>query len=1309
MMPSEARQFALLLCLLLACTPTRETSGSGPAQVASRAAPLSTWGWSTTREMGAGRKCHTATLLPNGKVLVVGGQCDRWANHLASAELYDPATGTWSSTGSLAQPRGLHTATLLPNGKVLVVGGGFDRGAALDSAELYDPATGTWFSTGSLSKARLGHTATLLPDGKVLVAGGGAIDGYNESLDSAELYDPATGTWSSTGSLRFPRYLHTATLLSDGSVFVMGGIISASFSELYNPATGTWSPADSQPEWEPREGHTATLLPGGKVLIVGGKVSSFAIDSEVYDPATRSRASLAGTSVSHYNHSATLLPDGKVLIVGGRDWGYDRASAALFDPVSGETGTWSSAGSLTQGRSNHTATLLPNGKVLVVGGSKDHYPLASVEVYDPEDPTTRAWSPTGSLVKAHSNHTATPLPDGKLLVVGGFGSEPALGSVEVYEPTTGVWSSTGSLTQARRLHTATLLPNGKVLVAGGRSSDSSLGSVEVYDPLTGAFSPARPLTLAREHHTATLLPDGKVLVVGGFNAGPRNSAEMYDPETGKWSVVRSMNEARYGHTATLLPGGRVLVTGGFGDSGILASAEVFDPTTETWLFLGLMGQPRYGHTATLLPNGKVLTVGGRSIGDLEFIALNSAEVFDPDTGSWSPILPMTQARVFHSATPLPNGKVLVAGGSEIGTSLDSVEVYDPAIRVWSSTGGLLQPRAEHTTSLLPNGKLLVVGGYRTDGTNLDSAELYMTTQGDDAWRPVITDVRSIPQESGTFLVVIGERFRGPSEGSGGTTQSSATNYPLLSLRSVENGLWVPLLGHDFTNTFVTAMTLSPLPSGYYLLSVTTGGLTSFSRMIFIGGAKDDPDFPETILISSSLPAPFTPNTTATFSFASDPGASFDCRLGRQQPFTPCLNPHTYSSLEDGDYTFQVRARWLAGHVDPTPAEYHWTVDGTAPDTGLELASVPPALTNLPSVRFSFFASEQDVTFACSLDGAPFTPCTNPQGHDSLAEGPHTFRVKATDRAGNVDATPSTYSWVVDTVAPGTDLTSTPPALTRAADARFSFSTEPGASFECRLNDAAFSPCVHPHTYFSLGHGDYTFQVRARDAAGNVDSTPAEHRWTVDRTAPETGLELASAPPARTNHTSVRLSFSASEQGTSFACSLDGAAFTPCTSPQDYSNLEEGPHTFEVKATDAAGNVDPTSAEHRWTVDTTPPPRPDLQVPTPNQRLFTPRPVFSGTAEPGSTVRVLVDDTLVGETQANVGGYWELTSPPLDWKTHTATATATDQAGNTSDPSLEASFATVQKGYYGCAAGPSAWLPWPLALLLLGLPRRRRPC
>jgi len=335
--------------------------------------------WTTTGSMVVPRSSHTATLLPNGKVLVAGGYAPIII-YLSSVELYGSTTGTWVDTGSMGTARVGHTATLLQNGKVLVAGGEQYAISIFSSVELYDSTTGTWINTGSMGTARVGHTATLLQNGKVLVAGGkdygicsygGCFPHYSSS---AELYDPATGTWDNTGS--FTVLLghgtgFTATLLSNGKVLVAGGhnILGAlSSAELYDPTTGTWTSAGSMAT--ARWYHTATLLPNGKILVAGGIDNTDGITSsaELYDPATGIWENTGSMAVARREPSATLLPNGEVLVAGGWKGGGDSgylASAELYDPA---TGTWDNTGMMVAPRSSHTATLLQNGKVLVAGG-----------------------------------------------------------------------------------------------------------------------------------------------------------------------------------------------------------------------------------------------------------------------------------------------------------------------------------------------------------------------------------------------------------------------------------------------------------------------------------------------------------------------------------------------------------------------------------------------------------------------------------------------------------------------------------------------------------------------------------------------------------------------------------------------------------------------------------------------------------------------------------------------------------------------------------------------------------------------------
>lgn len=323
--------------------------------------------------LNTARERHTATLLANGQVLVVGGQGN--GGDLDSAELYDPTTGNWTLTGSLNMAREWHTATLLPNGRVLVVGGS-NACCTLDSAELYDPATGNWTVTGSLNSKREAHTATLLPNGRVLVAGG--ADNVNMALRTAEIYDPATGSWTVTGSFQTARYLHTATLLPSGQVLVAGGYNDLSSVELYDPATGIWTVTRSLNTG--RQAHTATLLSNGQVLVAGGSDGSSSLASaELYDPAAGAWSITGSLNAARSEHTATLLANGQVLVEGGEGNSDYPSSTESYDLASG---TWTSAESLNAVREMHTATLLTNGQVLLAGGYDSGF-LTSCELYDP--------------------------------------------------------------------------------------------------------------------------------------------------------------------------------------------------------------------------------------------------------------------------------------------------------------------------------------------------------------------------------------------------------------------------------------------------------------------------------------------------------------------------------------------------------------------------------------------------------------------------------------------------------------------------------------------------------------------------------------------------------------------------------------------------------------------------------------------------------------------------------------------------------------------------------------------------------------
>jgi hypothetical protein len=353
-------------------------------------------------------------------------------------------------------------------------------------------------------------------------------------------------------------------------------------------------------------------------------------------------------------------------------------------------------------------------------------------------------------------------------------------------------------------------------------------------------------------------------------------------------------------------------------------------------------------------------------------------------------------------------------------------------------------------------------------------------------------------------------------------------------------------------------------------------------------AAADTTAPDTTITSG--PAAATTATDATFAFgASETNVTFECALDGAA-FASCSSPSTLSGLAGGSHTFAVRAVDTAGNVDASPATVSWTI-GVPPETNIVSGPVDGPngagldATNSTSATFTFSSSDAAGTFQCSLDLGAFAACTSPLTLSGLSEGPHELQVRAVSASGLVDPTPDDYEWVIDLTPPTTGIVAQPPATSTVTSAQFTAaSNDPGATFECRLDGAAFAACPATIDYTGLSTGSHTWAVRAIDAAGNVDQTPASYTWTIaplDTTPPDT--TITSAPTASTIATSAAFEFGANEPDTTFECSLDGGAYATCTSPASYSDLALGAHTFAVRAVDAVGNIDASPASFAWTV------------------------------------------------------------------------------------------------------------------------------
>ncbi len=464
-------------------------------------------------------------------------------------------------------------------------------------------------------------------------------------------------------------------------------------------------------------------------------------------------------------------------------------------------------------------------------------------------------------------------------------------------------------------------------------------------------------------------------------------------------------------------------------------------------------------------------------------------------------------------------------------------------------------------------------------------------------------------------------------------------------------------------------------------------------------------------IGSSPPA-LTNSAAASFSFSgTDTGgsgvASFQCRIDSTEAaaWGTCTSPKSYSALADGSHKFEVRAIDVAGNIDQSAASSTWTVDTTAPDTAV--GSSPPALTNSAAASFSFSGTDVGgsgvASFQCRLDStqaADWAACTSPKTYASLTDGSHKFEVRAIDVAGNIDPSPASVTWTVDTTAPDTSIGSSPPALTNSAAASFSFSGTDvggsgGASFQCRLDStqaADWASCTSPKSYASLADGSHKFEVRAIDVAGNTDASPASVTWTVDTTAPDTSI--GSSPPALTNSAAASFSFSGTDTGgsgvTSFQCRLDSnqeAAWASCTSPKTYASLTDGSHKFEVRAIDVAGNIDQSAASFSWTVDTTAPNTSVDASPPALTNTAAASFSFSGTDTGGSGVA-----SFQCRIDSNQEAAWASCTSPKTYASltdgsHKFEVRAIDQAGNV-DQSAASSTWTVDTTAPDTAIGSS---------------------
>jgi N-acetylneuraminic acid mutarotase len=676
--------------------------------------------WSTLAPF-PGTVVNGATLATVNGILYALGSGD--ATHPNTMYKYDPLANAWTALADMQVCR-QGPGVAVVDGKIYVVGG-IDVSVgevASNTVQIYDPGTNSWSDGVAMPAARMWPGVTAWDD-KIYVIGGQPA--LYDASSTIFVFTPATGLWQNLRRMPTPRWdLMNSTKAYGGKIFVAGGCIATPTCsmvgtvEAYDIASNTW---ETLPDLPQAKTGVATAIIGEKIYAAGGYDYGTFYDSlDVLDissylaPVTISYLSPASVLVSSHDltlslHGIRFFPSSQVRWVND-DTNTTTNLATSFISFSELSALVPAALLATPG----TFKVQVFNPDLSAGLSNPlpfyvYAPLASAP-----DVTAAA-----SMIVPRQDHTATLLLDGQVLVVGGkVGANTAsLPGAELYDPGTNTWTATAKMNFDRAYHTATLLQNGDVLVAGGLGdAPSTVTSAEIYDPQADTWTVAASMNYEHANFSATLLQDGRVMVVGGSPGG--SNAEVYDPGADSWTVVASPRYNFFYQSATRLPDGRVVVT----SSDI---TRIYDPQANTWTYKTGLRQEHDNGAAVLLQDGRWLVTGQpRSVG-----SPIRAEIIDLQANQETIAAPMLSNRFHHTATLLSDGKVLALGGAcsrdACNDVLSSAEVYDPVADTWTSAPSMTVARMLHTATMLPNGKILITGGYTGGPDDLSaSVELY---------------------------------------------------------------------------------------------------------------------------------------------------------------------------------------------------------------------------------------------------------------------------------------------------------------------------------------------------------------------------------------------------------------------------------------------------------------------------------------------------------------------------------------------------------------------------------------------------------
>lgn len=803
-------------------------------------------------------------------------------------------------------------------------------------------------------------------------------------------------------------------------------------------------------------------------------------------------------------------------------------SLVMFLQTAAWGGTFATAAPMNTPRGMHTSTTLQNGQVLVTGGYDGSNFLASAELYDP---ATNSWAITGSMSMARSSHRATLLLDGKVLVTGGYDGIGYLASAELYDPETGSWSSAGSMSTARFGNTSTLLPNGKVLVAGGYTGIAFLSTSELYDPATNSWSTAGSMSVQRLAHTATQLQNGNVLVTGGCNGTDyRATAEQYDPTTDSWSTAGVMSAERAAHTATLLPNGKVLVTGGYKytTTGIyLASADLYDPATNSWTTAATMSAKRGNHSATLLANGTVLVAGSQ---DSNYSI--TTELYDPTTNKWVTVENMREGRYDHTATLLATGGVLISGGksSTSNSYLASTELYDPK-PIANISGTPASPIKAGTYQLSVSGDWVSAFKWR----------LNSGTWSEEA--PVSAMISVAANTDGLYKVeAIGRDSAGNWQNE---ASPSSVSWTVDATPPVPGLLWING-GASSTNNTTVSLTISATDVGSGLAGMQVSEDSNFAGVAWEDYATTKPftlsaanglkyvfvRFKDKVgNISEAASAPITLDTIAPSLTIDSPATAVTIINNSTMVIsgTKEAGSHLTANGPAGvifafsDSSTDVATSWsctVSGYPANQPNEatnISITTSDTAGNSTTKNTSISYITTAYAVISGTPASPIKAGTYTLSVNGYLVTAYkwrVNGGKWSKAIPVAKTFRVKATsakayiveviasDASGVWQIIPSTATWTVDTVKPNTLAAVNAPPESSYNITSYSFeSSEAGGTFECKIDSGVYTACTSPYSIPPLKDGKHKLTIRAKDIAGNYDSSPLVYRWIVKTVTP----------------------------------------------------------------------------------------------------------------------------------------------------------------------------------------------------------------